>query len=211
MGLAGDLAADLVPLAQAAGRALDLGEDFSGIRIYGDDLPGDGDAWYRLEAGAGPDDLPVLGLFCHGNCFDPSARPRDAVQPIPEVWEQSPAPREVSVGAAEGFSPDRAAVYLHHHLLTARDVVRGEVTGRNLPAALAEAFAEAWAVHVDGRLARHGLPGYPLDERRGRFARIFSLAGILLPDHWQVFQSLWDGALPSQRDVLEVVRRLPGL
>ena len=211
VGLTPDLSGALEPLAQSAGMALDLFEDFSGIRIYGDDLPGDDDAWYRLEAAAGQDELPVLSLFCHGNSFNPSARPRDAVRPLPEVWEQSPAPHEDSSGSLGEFSAERAAVFLHHHLLTARDVVRGDVGGRNLPARWAEAFDEAWAVYVDGRLARMGLPGYPLAERRGRFARVFSLAGILLPDHWQVFESLWDGALANQRDVLEVVKRLPGL
>lgn len=211
VGLAGDLSAALAPLAASAALALDLAEDFSCLRIYGDDLPGDDDAWYRLESPAGADELPVLSLFCHGNCFNPSARQREAVRPLPQVWEQSPAPRGNAAGVPSDFSRDRAGVFLHHHLLTARDVVRGEVVGRNIPASLAEAFAEAWAVNVDGRLARRGLPGYPLAERRGRFARVFSLAGILLPDHWQVFESLWDGALPDQKDVLEVVKRLPGL
>lgn len=211
VGMTPDLSEGLVPLVDSAGRVLDLGENFSEIRIYGDDLPGDDDAWYRLEAPTGPDELPVLSLFCHGDCFNPSARPLDAVRPSPAIWEQSPAPHEDSSGAPMDFSPERAAMFLHHHLLTAKDVVCGEVVGQNLPAKWAEAFAEAWSVNVDGRLARRGLPGYPLAERRGRFARIFSLAGILLPDHWQVFESLWDGALPSQRDVLEVVKRLPGL
>ena len=211
MGLALDLSVALMPLVESAGMALDLGEDFSGIRIYGDDLPGDGDAWYRLEPGPEPNKLPVLSLFCHGNCFNSSARPKDAVRPLPAVWEQFPAPYEDSSGVLGEFSAERADVFLHHHLLTARDVVRGDVVGRNLPAKWAEAFTEAWAVYVDGRLARRGLPGYPLAERRGRFARVFSLAGILLPDHWQVFESLWDGALADQRDVLEVVKRLPGL
>ena len=63
VGLSDELAAALVPLTESAGLALDLCEDFSGIRIYGDDLPGDDDAWYRLEAPAGAGDLPVLGLF----------------------------------------------------------------------------------------------------------------------------------------------------
>jgi len=206
-----DLAEALLPLVDSAGGALGLDENFSAIRIFGDDLPGDDDAWYRLEASTGAGELPVLSLFCHGDCFCPSARPRDAVRPLPAIWEQSPAPHEDSSGASVDFSPERAAMFLHHHLLTAKDVVRGEVVGRNLPAKWAEGFAEAWSVNVDGRLARQGLPGYPLAERRGRFARIFSLAGILLPDHWQVFESLWDGALTSQRDVLEVVKRLPGL
>jgi hypothetical protein len=209
VGLDRSLAETLAPLAESAGLALGLTADFSGLRIYGDDLPGDDTAWFGLEPG--PAGLPVLDLFCHASSFLAEVRPRDAVRPRPQVWEQFPAPVDEACGLPPTFSAERAAVFLHHQLLTARDVVRGEVVGRNLPAAVAEAFAEAWAVHVDGRLARRGLPGYPLAERRGRFARIFSLAGILLPDHWQVFQALWEGALADQQDVLAVVKRLPGL
>ncbi len=211
VGMVRDLSEALVPLAKSAGMALGLTEDFSGIRIYGDDLPGNDDAWYRLEEGPGPNELPIMSLYCHDNCFNPSARTKAAVRPAPEIWEQSPAPVEVSHAAQEAFSGERAAIFLHHHLLIARDVVREDVVGRNLPAKWAEAFAEAWAVYVDGRLTHWGLPGYPLAERRDRFARFFSVAGILLPDHWQVFESLWDGALGDQRDVLGVVKRLPGL
>ena len=211
VGMVRDLSEALAPLAESAGIALGLADDFSGIRIYGDDLPGNDDAWYRLEPGPGPNELPVLGLYCHENCFNPAANSRVAVRPAPEIWEQSPAPVEVSNGRQGTFSGEQAAVFLHHHLLTARDVVREDVVGRNLPAKWAESFAEAWAVDVDGRLTHWGLPGYPLAERRDRFARFFSIAGILLPDHWRVFESLWDGALGDQRDVLEVVKRLPGL
>jgi hypothetical protein len=211
VGLSDELAAVLVPLSESAGLALGLGEDFSCLRIYGDDLPGDDDAWYRLEAPVSAGDLPVLSLFCHPKCFGSTARQRDTVRPAPQIWEQSPPPHGQAAGGPGDYSKDRAGIFLHHHLLTARDVVRGEVVGRNIPSAVAEAFAEAWAVNVDGRLARWSFPGYPVAERRGRFARIFSLAGILLPDHWQVFQSLWDGALADQKDVLEVVKRLPGL
>ncbi len=211
VGMADDLAAVLIPLAESAGKALDLARDVSGLRICGDGLPGDDGAWYRLQPGSGPDELPVLVLFCHGGCFGRPERTTDSVYPPRAVWEQSPAPVGEPGGAETEFSAVHSAIFLHHHLLTARDLVRGDVVGRNLPPGLVEAFAEAWAVCVDGRLARQGLPGYPLAERRGRFGRVFSPAGILMPDHWQVFQSLWDGALLNQKDVLGVVKRLPGL
>jgi len=32
-----------------------------------------------------------------------------------------------------------------------------------------------------------------------------------MPDHWNVFQALWDGALPSPREVKRVLRQLPRL
>jgi len=211
MGMAADLAASLTPQAEAAGKALDLVHDVSGIQICGDDLPGQDSAWYRLQPGAALDDLPVLVLFCHGTCFGRGEWRNDSINPPPAVWELSPPPAGEPGDAGTVFSAERSSIFLYHHLLTARDLVRRAVVGRDLPVGLIEAFSEAWAVYVDGRLARWGLPGYPLAERRGRFAEVFSPAGILLPDHWQVFQSLWDGALPNQKDILDVVKRLPGL
>ena len=211
VGMADDLAVALTPLAESAGKALGLAHDVSGIRICGDDLPGEDGVWYRLQPGSGPDELPVLVLFCHGGCFGRRGRGSDSVYPPRAVWEQSFPPVDESGGAEAVFSAEQSAIFLHHHLLTFRDLVRGDVAVRNLPADMAEAFAEVWAVCVDGRLIRQGLPGYPLAERRSRFAQVFSPAGILLPDHWQVFQSLWDGALLTQKDVLEVAKRLPGL
>lgn len=209
--LAENLAAALTPLIVSAGQSLDLDRDVSGIRISADDLPGGGGVWYHLQPGPRPDGLPVLVLYCGGECFGPRKRASDSVVPPREIWEQFPVPGPGGEGVPAEFSAERSDIFLHHQLLTARDLARGEVVGRNIPAGLAEAFAEAWAVGVDGRLARMGLPGYPLAERRAGFARVFSPAGILLPDHWQVFQSLWDGAISDQKDVLGVLKWLPGL
>ncbi|MCK9994937.1 MAG: hypothetical protein KAH56_01515 [Candidatus Krumholzibacteria bacterium] len=211
VGMPDDLVVALAPLVEVAAKALDMGRDVSGVRICGDDMPGDDGPWYRLQPGSHAGELPELILFCHGGCFGRRDRAGNSLNPPPAIWEQSPAPEvELSEGMM-GFSAERSAIFLHHHLLTARDLVRGDVVGRNLPAGLTEAFTESWAVVVDGRLVRQGLPGFPLAERRGRFAQVFSPAGILLPDHWQVFESLWDGALSSQQDVLDVVKKLPGL
>jgi len=209
--MGGDLIVGLAPLAEAAAKALDMVRDISGILICGDDMSGDGEPWYRLQPGSGEDELPVLVLFCHGGSFGRQDQVGDSLNPPPAVWELSPAPELDPEEEEMEFSAERSAIFLHHHLLTARDLVRGDVVGRNLPAGLTEAFTESWAVCVDGRLARKGLPGFPLAERRGRFAKVFSPAGILLPDHWQVFESLWDGALSGQQEVLDVVKRLPGL
>lgn len=211
MGMHDELAESLAPLAVAAARALEMARDVSGIRICGDDMPGEGGAWYRLQPGSGADELPVLVLFCHPGCFGRQDLAGDSLNPKRPIWEISPAPEMEPGDTGIELSAPRSAIFLHHHLLTARDLLRGEVVGRNLPGVLTEAFTEAWAVGVDGRLSRQGLPGFPLAERRGRFARVFSPAGILLPDHWQVFESLWDGALSDQRDVLSVVKRLPRL
>jgi hypothetical protein len=100
---------------------------------------------------------------------------------------------------------------LHHQLLWAGDVLRGELRATDVPTSLVEGFAAAWAVTVDGRLARLDLPGYGLVDRRGRFSRLFSTAGVLMPDHWASFQELWDGLVARPRDVVGLVRRLPRL
>ena len=211
IGLMDDLVVSLTPLADAAAKALDLARDLSSLRICGDDLEGDGDAWYRLLPGGGGEKLPGLVLYCHAGCFGRLDLAGDSLHPRSAVWELSSASEVASGETGVEFSEERSAIFLHHHLLTARDLVRGDLVGRHLPVGLTEAFTEAWAVGVDGRLSRLGLPGFPPAERRGRFARVFSPAGVLLPDHWQVFESLWDGALSDQKDVLEVVKRLPRL
>jgi len=211
VGLTDDLVVSLTHLADDAAKALDLARDLSSLRICGDDLEGDGDAWYRLQPGGDGDQLPGLVLYCHAGCFGRLDLACDSLKPGSAIWELSSASEVESGETGVEFSGERSAIFLHHHLLTARDLVRGDLVGRHLPVGLTEAFTEAWAVGVDGRLSRQGLPGFPLAERRGRFARVFSPAGVLLPDHWQVFEALWDGALSDQKDVLAVVKRLPRL
>ena len=144
VGLADGLAAELIPLAESAGLALELASHVSGIRICGDDLPGEGGFWCRLEPGSRPDELPVLVLFCHGGCFGLRKPFSDSVYPPRAVWEQSPAPVEEFDGDDAGFSGERSAVFLHHHLLTARDIIRGDLMGRKLSAAQAEAARLTW-------------------------------------------------------------------
>ena len=48
-------------------------------------------------------------------------------------------------------------------------------------------------------------------QRRAQFSRLFSSATVLMPHHWQIFQSLWEGGLEGQREVLAAVRQLPQL
>ena len=211
VGLTDDLVVSLTALVEAAANALDLARDLSSLKICGDDIEGDGDAWYRLQPGGDGEKLPGLVLYCHSGCFGRLDLAGDSLNPMSAVWELSSASEVASGETGVEFSGERSAIFLHHHLLTARDLVRGDLVGRHLPAGLTEAFTEAWAVGVDGRLSRQGLPGFSAAERRGSFARVFAPAGVLLPDHWQVFESLWDGALSDQRDVLSVVKRLPRL
>lgn len=198
----------VAPRLETAAEALGLARFVSGIHLCLDDLPGAGTAWMGREDG--PEGM-LLRLYCHP---DDLARRRPGAEagfPTREVWEQAPAPREEDLFDPEGSDLSRADAFLHHQLMTATDILEGRVASRDIPLAVAEAFTAAWAVGVDGRLERAGLPGFGLQDRRAKFSRLFSAAGILMPDHWHIFQALWDGALPAQKDVLTVVRQLPRL
>jgi len=199
------------PRLASALTGLELAGEFGTVRITADDLPGDDDCWYRLLPGTDGAPGPVLAITCHPRIFCRHEPLLTTVHPPRAIWEQAAAPRVEDPPGGDDFSLDRTDRFLHHHLLTVSDLYQGSIIGEDIPVHLAEAFAAAWAVCVDGRLERRHLPGYPMSERRGRFSRLFSSAGILLPDHWQVFQSLWEGALAGQREVLGIARRLPRL
>ena len=201
----------VVPRVESALANLDLAGHFSAVRIAADDLPGDDEAWYRVLPGLSGAQLPVLVVSCHPDSFCRHRPLRTTEYPPRAVWEQFAAPRDDEDTAPLEFDIARADAFLHHHLLTVRDMVEGEVTADEIPVRLAESFGAAWAVTVDGRLDRAGWPGFSVTERRGRFSRLFSSAGIMLPEHWQIFQTLWDGGLSSRRDVLGIARQLPRL
>jgi len=191
--------------------ALALEQEFGTVRLSADDLPGHDDAWYRLVPGTSGVPGPVLLITCHGDVFCRHRPLRTALHPPPVIWDQLDAPRMIPDPSPADYSAERTAMFLHHHLLTINDLRHRDLVGEDIPRQLLETFAAAWAVGVDGRLARRHLPGYPIAERRGRFSQLFSSAGILLPDHWQIFQSLWDGALEGQRAILGIARQLPRL
>ncbi len=154
----------------------------------------------RTDEDFGQDPTRVLGRPATGTVYPPRA-----------VWE-SPGPgRDEQPLTAAAFSRARADAFLHHHLLWGHDVLGGGLRSFDVPGLLAEAFAACWAVTVDGRLARRELPGYSLTERRGRFSRLFSTGGVLMPGHWEAFQGLWEGLSERPREVVAVARRLPRL
>lgn len=191
--------------AQSALAALDMATMLDRLVVCADDLAGDDDAWVQPVRGTHGRELT---LYCHPDAF---LAPRAAAGPPSAVWDcPGPPTAEVPVAAGD-FSRTRAEAFLHHHLLVIRDLLRRDLDPSLVPAGLAEAFAAAWAIGVDGRLCRAGLPGYPLAERRRRFSRLFSQAGILMPEHWTIFQEIWDGIAPAQRDMARLVRRLPRL
>ena len=208
LACAPDLAELVVPRVRAALRHLELESALAAVVVCCDDLPDGDDGWFRLDPGANAAGT-VLTLYCAPAVFcDPGGTP---VEPARAVWEQGDAPRHEVPFVSARFSPAETNAYLHHQLALADDLLRDRIRTAAVPAALAEAFAAAWDVVIDGRLARAGLPGYSQGRRRARFSRLFSAAGVLMPGHWQVFQSLWDCGLAEPGEVLAAVRRLPRL
>jgi hypothetical protein len=191
--------------AYSALAALDMESALDRLVICADDLAGDDDAWVQPVRGARGREITI---YCHPDAF---LAPRATAAPPGAVWDcPGPVTPETQVDAGD-YSRTRAGAFLHHQLLVIRDLLRRELDPSLVPAGLAEAFAATWAIGVDGRLDRAGLPGYPLAERRRRFTRLFSQAGILMPEHWTIFQEIWDGVAPAQRDVARLARRLPRL
>lgn len=191
--------------------ALDLAESFGRVVIEADDLPGDDPAWYRLLPPEPGDERPGLALTCHADSFCRRRHLQSTVFPAQAIWEQFEAPLAPQLPDEGTYSALRTDKFLHHHLLTIRDLLDGSLRGQDIPPRLLTAFAAVWAVVVDGRLARMHLPGFDLTERRKLFSRLFSTGGILLPDHWQLLQALWDGAMTEQAAALSVAKRLPRL
>ncbi len=189
--------------------ALELDDAYGTIRISADDLPGDDSAWYRLLPGNSACPGPILAITCHVDSFCRRRPLQTTVLPVAAIWDQFAAPLTAQIPDQDAYSPERTEMFLYHHLLTIQDLRQGVVAGREVPPRLLEAFTAAWAVSVDGRLERRQLPGYGMTECRNRFSRLFSTGGILLPEHWQIFQALWDGALPDQTAVVAVARHLP--
>ncbi len=211
-GLEGNLCQHLLPFLEAAAGSLDLAADFFSFSIVADDLPDAREPWLHLKKSPDPAETRLGGiLFCAETCFSRSTAATTSLYPPAEIWDQAPAPLHHIQFQMDSFSEARTKAFLHHELLLARDLVRGEIVPSALANGQIESFSAIWAVTVDGRLSRLGLPGYSMAERRSQFSYLFSGVGVLLPDHWQIFQSLWDGGLVEWKDVLAVIRHLPRL
>ena len=197
---------------EGASRALDLAVDFRHIEICADDLSGQDGAWFRFQPPtAGSESRARVTLYCSAEVF---CRPRSAstgIFPGVEIWEQHPAQSREAGSDPGEFSGSAADCFLYHNLLLVQDIFLERLDLSNVPDSQAQAFASAWSATIDGRLARRGLPGYSLAFRRNRFSGLFSPAGILLPGHWEIFQSLWDGAMTTASEVLSASRQLPRL
>jgi len=197
---------ELVRVLGAAARALELAEHVGEIVLCVDDLPADDVGWLRLDPVTGRS-RPRLTLYC-GRLVLANGAGALAAAVEPYAWE---APVVAPVARTAAADAAASAAFLHHQLLLAHDLLTRRLLPADIPAALAETFAAAWDVVLDGRLARLGLPGYALEARRAQFSRLLSSASVLMPHHWQIFQSLWDGGLAGQAEVLAAVRQLPRL
>jgi hypothetical protein len=206
------LAPALRPLAEAAAARLGLERHLASLTLWLDDLTADERIWVTTvaAAAAAPGGLPGMALWFHPDHFLRDHAPGVAQGKGLLDWElRSGLVAELC--DPEAFSPRKAERILYHQFLMVRDLRDGTVSPAEVPSAVAEAFQEAWAVTLDGRLKRAILPGYSLAERRRRFVRVFSAGGVLLPQHWQIFHALWEWEAPEQDRLLEMLVRLPSL
>jgi hypothetical protein len=203
------LAGSLFPAVTAN---LELSRYFARIHLWADESPAEESPWFSFAPVQGEDgDRRELTLFCSSRSFAPVRNLQGPESAARQVWEAHEGAWLPDNELHRDFDLDQGAKFLHHNLLLARDLVSGEGQLDRVPRELVEGYQAAWEVVIDGRLARLSLPGYSLAERRARFSRLFSSAGVLLPDHWQVFQSLWEGGLSTGGDVRAVLRQLPQL
>ncbi len=201
----------LKPYLEQTSAALGLIADFSVINLILDDIQGCDEPWLHFHGSTDSDTKPHLEMYLHSQIFSKTPGTDSSVFPHSEVWERQEAPRQAIVFAIEHFRREFCLNYLHHHLLTARDIARKELVPGRIPRNRADNYQVCWAVTVDGRLEKWGLPGFDLPERRRYFSRHFSQAGVLMPSHWNIFQALWDGGISGQGAVLEAVGGLPHL
>ncbi len=198
------LAELLLPVAATAVDRLDLEPRLGRLELIPDAMSADDRCWLRLNGDA-------LTLWFHPDqvlCDRPG---HGTARPEPRDWEMAPAPRREADLPVDDFSSPNAHRFLYQQLLLIRDVLTGDLHPEQVPPSLLEAFQEAWLVTVDGRLQREGLPHLSAAERRMRFLRLFSPAGVLTPNHWAIFNDLWEGSLVDEAAVLSRVRLLPPL
>ncbi len=207
------LAPALRPLAETAAARLDLGRHLASLTLWLDDLTADERIWVTTVAAAACHPGGRCPAWRSGSTLTISCAITRRAPPRGEgllAWELRDGPVAESCDPA-AFSPRKAERILYHQFLMVRDLRDGTVSPAEVPPAGAEAFQEAWAVTLDGRLKRAILPGYSLAERRRRFFRVFSAGGVLLPQHWQIFHALWEWESPEQTRLLEMLARLPSL
>ena len=202
------LADQLLPLAAAAARRLDLEDRLRSLTLVIDALAADDRSWLTL--GGGPQQRR-LTLYLHPDQVLRDRPGHGAARRDDVDWSQGPAPAADAAPSPDDFSAPNAQRFLYQQLQLVDDLMAPRLDPAQVPAALLEAFQEAWLTTIDGRLQREGLPHLSEGERRMRFLRLFSPAGVLTPRHWAIFNALWTGEAADQDAVLARVRALPPL
>jgi hypothetical protein len=201
------LATPLSDVLEAAVARLELTDRLERCDLVVDAIAADDRAWFRLDR-SGQKWAVTIWLHPDQVLQD---RPDSANSaPVP-VWHMEPAPTSVPDPTLDDFSPPNAQRFVYQQLQLVADVIDGRLVPHEVPPSLVEAFQEAWLVTVDGRLQEQGLPHLSAAERRTSFLRRFGPAGILTPNHWSIFNALWNGDLADQKSVLAKVRLLPSL
>ena len=201
--------ADLLrPVARSVVERLGLADRLKHLSLVPDAMTADDRGWLSLERHAEKHDLT---LWFHPDQVLQDRPGHGAARPAILDWTLAPAPRREEPLAAADFSIPNTQRFLYQQLLLVQDILDERLHTEAIPPSLVEAFQEAWLVTVDGRLQREGLPHLSAGERRMRFLRLFSPAGVLTPNHWSIFNKLWEGTLAAEAEVLDKVRLLPPL
>jgi hypothetical protein len=202
----------LPPVTASAADRLELTALLTSLTICLDDIGADRRAWLSVRRSVVETEARGRAtLYLHPDQITRDRPDRQSVLPGRQVWDRGEAIPAVSGLSPSDFRKPKAERCLCHHLLWIKDLITEKLEPQDIPRAMVEAFQEGWAVTVDGRLRRGHFPGYSVAERRASFSRLFSRAGVLLPEHWRVFHRLWEGAATDQEAVLALVRRLPRL
>ena len=194
----------LIPLVRAVSAQHELTLRLTEINLIVDDVAADERSWLGLR------DRSVLNLYCHEDLFLRDSAASLTMGPASLPWELGER-RDPERETLAPFSVRKTERYLHHQFLAVKDILTGVIRPEAVPRRLAESYQEAWAVTVDGRLRRAAMPGHPVAERRRRFFRTFSATGMLLPQHWDIFHTLWECNHPTHELLLELAETLPGL
>ncbi len=200
----------LLPIAEHAADKLELDRYLQSIMLCIDDFGADERIWFSLQP-VPPRDSGVWNLSLY---LSPEQIMRE--QPArpwfpPAVWDQQDAPTTKGPTDDTVFSERRAITFVNHQFLLIRDICDETLTPDDIPHGLVEAFQTTWALTVDCRLRAQGLLCIPMAVRRRMFTRQFSAAGVLLPEHWQIYHVLAEDDSLSQDDVMQLTRRLPRL
>jgi hypothetical protein len=202
------LADQLLPLAASAVARLELEDRLDRLELIPDAMAPDDRSWLRLDRGGGG---AALTLWFHPDQVLRDRPGHGTARPETRDWELAPVPPEEPAIDGADFSAPNAQRFLYQQLLLVQDLLAGRLHPDRVPPSLVEAFQEAWLVTVDGRLQREALPHLSAAERRMRFLRLFSPAGVLTPRHWSIFNDLWEGRVAEEAEVLAQVRLLPPL